>query len=63
MELYCCWVKGVQGVVLGCQEQGKPLPPARRVVGVVATMSPPESLHRQAVQSSEQPVKVVRGVT
>ena len=62
MELYCRWVKGVQGVVVGCQEQGIALPPARHVAGVVATISPPESLHQEADQSPEQPVNVVRGV-
>ena len=56
MELYCRWVKGVQGVVLGCQERGIAPPPARHVVGVVAIHGPPESLHLEADQSPEEPV-------
>ena len=47
------------GGCLGCQEQGKPLPPARHVAGVVAIGCPPESLHRQAGQNSEKQVKVL----
>ena len=39
---------------MGCQEQGIPLPPARRVVGVAAFHNPPESLHLEADQSPEE---------
>ena len=45
----------MKGSCLGCQEQGRPLPPARHVVGVVA-LSPPESLHLEAVQFPEEVV-------
>ena len=43
-------------MVLGCQEQGSPLPPARRVVGVAASHDLPESLHLEADQSPEESV-------
>ena len=47
---------GVRGGCLGCQEQGVPQPPARRVVGVAASHDLPESLHLEADQSPEEPV-------
>ena len=59
MRLYCCGVKGAWGAVVGCQEWGNPPSPARHVAGVVALVRHPESLHREAVQSSEQQVKMV----
>ena len=43
-------------MVVGCQEHGIALPPARHVAGVVATISPPESLHLEADQSPEESV-------